>query len=1016
MAKDRSKQLMAAWNAARRHAAPPGHGRLRAYFAAGGVDPDKLPAAAWKVLGFDPECLDYLSTASPDPQTGSKSVQVRYPAMVARCDPYTMPLGAEPNPSEVRMLHRTYLHPTEDLKRPESMVSGETARKYFAADDGAKQGTAVRLAGRFPGGVMLAGEGIETTAAVMAATGWGGWAYLDAAGVSGLTLPAELVDPDAPGWNLGQGIHTIILLQDLDRSRTGVRACDLGQSRVLSMWPWVRCVIASVTPQMAPGLVEAAGTGELLPCPGPGGVDKCERGRVRGRPCAKCRGSGEVGWSVGEVRPAIGLDSCVGKGADWRDVVKLFGVGPTRLHLEAMVSVGEAGYAAATSRFLSLGFQRRMKIIDSLERQAERSPAGFKASPALITGSSTPPPNGGAAGSGGGNPPAGRGGQLGGDFGDDDAELVVCSDNVERPVLPLDPLVQARQFVRDHYWPGGGRPEELPVTRRQGRAGSRPLLMVLGDQVYRYTGVCWYHVGFSERVLPGQMRSWLVGHAQQRRKNKKGDEAEFVQVTPSDRGVGGVVEAVLDDLVILPPKESRFWMKASFDENGRPIYPDPWQRVLSREQAIAEGLPPADRIVVTSKCLIDVDAIARGDVERIVRPGTPRLFCTNYFPIDIPVARMLEAIREDLDQGDVEFAALNALAAELAPLWCKHLLPFWFQEDHDAAGGRDSIRKLQLFAGYLLTPDTSHKNMNIAVMVGVPDTGKSTCVNAMLHTIGSESWTSQDPESITDQFSLYACVDKAVVVFPEFEMSNRSDAKASTRVLKAMFGNDPMSCRPLYGQPRTVRFTCKGIITCNEMPDMSDSSGGITNRLQPFNFKRLIDKPQMDSTIGERLMTDPGEQIGRFLWMLAGLCRLIKGAKAAIPAQSQAVMATYRGYVMGDLETFIKQTFEVVQGSDGLGHELTAAEIFHAWTVFAPTMGHKHFGTVSSLMKRMLTPLQRVGWNGTHKEHPQSTYTHIKLSGQAVTATEAARAAERVKRSYDGDGRFDPWDQKKLPI
>jgi putative DNA primase/helicase len=79
-------------------------------------------------------------------------------------------------------------------------------------------GGAVRLA---PAGeILLIGEGIETSASGMLATGWPAWAALSTSGIMALELP--------------QIVRTLVLLADHDRSGAGERAARTAAARWLA--------------------------------------------------------------------------------------------------------------------------------------------------------------------------------------------------------------------------------------------------------------------------------------------------------------------------------------------------------------------------------------------------------------------------------------------------------------------------------------------------------------------------------------------------------------------------------------------------------------------------------------------------------------------------------------------------------------------------------------------------------------------------------------------------------------
>lgn len=147
---------------------------------------------------------------------------------------------ALPIPPTIRA-SRSWLRHPEGVSRPvmvalvEHVADGPVAihRTWLAVDGSGKaafreprrglgpvKGGAVRLAP--PGELLMIGEGIETTAAAIAATGWPGWAALCAGGIEGLILPPL---PFAA---------TVVILADNDLNRCGERAARTAAARWLA--------------------------------------------------------------------------------------------------------------------------------------------------------------------------------------------------------------------------------------------------------------------------------------------------------------------------------------------------------------------------------------------------------------------------------------------------------------------------------------------------------------------------------------------------------------------------------------------------------------------------------------------------------------------------------------------------------------------------------------------------------------------------------------------------------------
>lgn len=220
------------------------HPRVAAYLKARGIDVAKLPGGRVpKALRFVPRCFDEPHKG-PD---GQKVFPVG-PAMVASVvDEHRALTG----------IHRTFLHPTEPRKR-DAGTHGAAKKMKGACDK-----RSIRLAREIVGGVLIVGEGIETTASCMVATGLTGWALMDEGKLQSVVWPPGL---------LGHQVHTLIIAEDLDASRVGQNAGAVLANRTRAECPGVTVVRRAPSAACSPGLVEVK-AGEDCPAGDSHGVD-----------------------------------------------------------------------------------------------------------------------------------------------------------------------------------------------------------------------------------------------------------------------------------------------------------------------------------------------------------------------------------------------------------------------------------------------------------------------------------------------------------------------------------------------------------------------------------------------------------------------------------------------------------------------------------------------------------------------------------------------------------------------
>lgn len=103
-------------------------------------------------------------------------------------------------------LHRTFLASDGNGKAPV-----DVPRKLMKLPEGRTMvGAAIRLGGQPENGVLGVAEGIETALSVIKATGMPCWSLVSAGNLKSFTAP--------------EGVHTVVVWADLDRSETGQKA------------------------------------------------------------------------------------------------------------------------------------------------------------------------------------------------------------------------------------------------------------------------------------------------------------------------------------------------------------------------------------------------------------------------------------------------------------------------------------------------------------------------------------------------------------------------------------------------------------------------------------------------------------------------------------------------------------------------------------------------------------------------------------------------------------------------
>jgi hypothetical protein len=1004
------------WRAAARNL---GHKRVRAYLAARGVPVERLPDEAWSVLGFHPTCFDRVVPQEPP----RPPMYIKDPAMVAAAEhgPLHGPVGAalaegDAEGGAIELVHRTFLHPREARKRDE--VEGQdgdvTRAKKMQGDRG--RGPCIRLRRSFPGGVLVLTEGIETAAAVTAATGRTAWACLDVGGLLKVELPGEIFEPPLPPAGVGDAeaarallgggwVHTLIVAGELDRSGASQRAMPLIVERFRSAWPWINVLARFPSPEWAGELARVLKFDELRPCP------TCERRKKTGRGsgyCPTCHGAGQVGWRAGEHQPAEGR-----KSTDWLDVLVEGPLGDDGLEGGILAGLVEAEAAARV-----VAAWRAFREAEAKQPPAAPFPSRASPGPRSAGGAGAAGAAGGARG--GGRPPAGGPGGTGdtGSRGDGAGGDGRASNGC---ILPEGELTRARWFLEELYAPPREGEAGAGPGTGGGRAGSGFGLICVDGVFRRWLGPergGWERIGstpaMSLQLIRAQVRRWMAPFLEEFRDDVRACDASL-------RRVEAVAKAVADEVSVATQQE-RFWLRPTFDERGEALWGyRPWERVAPA----GPGGVAAEDVIPTRGGLLDVAALKRGELR--VLPHSPLFYAEGVIPYEVPVAGVRSALAGEA-AGDGG-AAWDALEDELCPGWMGFLFRA-FNGERDPEGARENMRQLQVHAAYWLTTSVSHKDGNIAFLNGPGDTGKGTIAMVMMQLLGHGNYVMTSFDELPDKFHLAAFRGKRLAIIDESEAGDRSDVKRATRVLKTISGGSPVATRNLYEPERpSEQLYTRFLVLCNEIPDLIDRSGALLNRCVAYDFKVYVKGTgAFDPGLKDRIRDEVPGIFGA--WAMRGLVEMGKRERAdggvfVQPASSRSPLEALRAY-SADLDEFAGSWLSVTNDAeDWMG----TLEILGAYEKYCESKRAVCNVKENTLSKQLMPVLRRLGWwrslgahtvvEGDGRKRRPMGYWGVRLSkvgvdGMAYTA-EAGQGGGGGRWARAAKGRVGPGGGELLP-
>jgi P4 family phage/plasmid primase-like protien len=185
-----------------------------------------------------------------------------------------------------------------------------------------------------------------------------------------------------------------------------------------------------------------------------------------------------------------------------------------------------------------------------------------------------------------------------------------------------------------------------------------------------------------------------------------------------------------------------------------------------------------------------------------------------------------------------------------------------------SCGDKAKANVLMEFAGYAFSgmPYFHHKAL---ILTGEGSNGKSTFLKVIKKLAGREAYSSLMLNQLDKEYSLAFMVGKLFNIAEETPTGSLMDT-SNFKNLSA--GGDYMAREP-YKKPIQVdRNTTKFIMACNELPALSDFSGGIERRFLIVSFDASFRGQKMDTNLDEKLY---GELPGIFNRVIEGYERLI---------------------------------------------------------------------------------------------------------------------------------------------
>jgi putative DNA primase/helicase len=281
-----------------------------------------------------------------------------------------------------------------------------------------------------------------------------------------------------------------------------------------------------------------------------------------------------------------------------------------------------------------------------------------------------------------------------------------------------------------------------------------------------------------------------------------------------------------------------------------------------------------------------------------------------------------------------------------------------------AQGSQSWIDYLQQVLGYCLTGDNGAQA--IWVLHGNSgQNGKSVLLKTMAGVLGPDYVKTIDAAAFMPRFNAAGHDDKLasvggcrLLVISEPDEGQRLDMG----VIKRITGDSEIRVSFKGQRNFVLPITFKGILVCNELPEMRQVDGGTWRRWKPIPFLNRISDEERIDRLEEILLT---EREGILAWCVRGLHDYLEnGCRFREPASTTDAAKEYRES-SDDLQAFISECCNVADGLSGSSTALHQAYLafngkrakYQSARAFTQAMFNKGFGRRKTNHGRYITGL-----------------------------------------------------------
>lgn len=232
----------------------------------------------------------------------------------------------------------------------------------------------------------------------------------------------------------------------------------------------------------------------------------------------------------------------------------------------------------------------------------------------------------------------------------------------------------------------------------------------------------------------------------------------------------------------------------------------------------------------------------------------------------------------------------------------------------------------QEFAGYALTPDTSHE---IATWLkGPKGSGKSTAVIGLQAMLGSRAGLLGLADIERSRFALTQLPGKTLVISTE----QPDTFIRASYILNAIISGEEIKVERKFRDEINITPTAKILWAMNQLPRVADPDDGIMRRVKIIEFPELPESKR-DPAVKETVKT---EGAGILNWALDGLDRIKKRGKFSPPAC--VINATREFQEKNDVPALFLEDVNAIYGPT---KRIQAQVLYNKYKTWCIDNGHK---------------------------------------------------------------------------